>query len=116
MVLQQLTHCTMCHLSATDDQCITVNYDSSQHVDDRAKGLMEYTYKTQLVDVDLSPIADLITDHFMVHKLLSSPRAQPYDVAAGQKSGPAWCIVAAAAAYCVRWGSVQLQCVLNAYV
>jgi hypothetical protein len=56
----------MCHLSATDDQCITVNYDTSQHVDDRAKGLMEYTYKAQLVDVDLAPIADLITDHFMV--------------------------------------------------
>jgi hypothetical protein len=62
----------MCHLSATDDQCITVNYVTSQHVDDRAKGLMEYTYKTQLVDVDLSPIADLITDHFMVSTTLAA--------------------------------------------
>jgi hypothetical protein len=51
--------------------CIThattfLHYFTLQHVDDRAKGLMEYAYKTQLVDVNLSPVADLITDHFMV--------------------------------------------------
>jgi hypothetical protein len=33
---------------------------------------MEYKYKTQLVDVDLSPIADLVTDHFMVRMLNGS--------------------------------------------